>query len=71
MLRRPPGQPSLASRKLLKKYSSLKEKGAFNVATKLKRVLEKKHLKLGVKKDKKEKKEKKDRILLHSYSTSD
>ena len=46
----------------------LKEKGAFNVATKIKRVLEKKHLKLGVKKDKKAKKEKKDGVLLRYQS---
>ncbi|CAE7765163.1 ATG18A [Symbiodinium microadriaticum] len=57
-------KPNEEHKKLLKKYSVLKEKGAFNVATKIKRVLEKKHLKLGVKKDKKAKKEKKDGVLL-------
>ena len=46
------------ARKLLKKYNSLKEKGAFNIQTKIKRVMEKRQ-KLGGFQQKKEKKVKK------------
>mmetsp|Transcript_93629 Transcript_93629/g.166600 ORF Transcript_93629/g.166600 Transcript_93629/m.166600 type:complete len:119 (+) Transcript_93629:73-429(+) len=49
-------KPLEEHKQLLKKYNHLKDKGAFSVAAKLKRALEKKQL--GVKKVKKEKKEK-------------
>eukprot|EP00931_Biecheleriopsis_adriatica_P024350 TRINITY_DN151_c0_g1_i1.p1 TRINITY_DN151_c0_g1~~TRINITY_DN151_c0_g1_i1.p1 ORF type:complete len:133 (-),score=48.75 TRINITY_DN151_c0_g1_i1:105-503(-) len=56
-------KPLEEHKKLLKKYNHLKDKGAFSVAAKIKRALEKKATKGadGVKKDKKEKKEKKEK----------
>ena len=54
-------------RKLLKKYNLLREKGAFSVATKIKRALERKGDKLGIKKEKKDKKEKKARGYVLSH----
>ncbi|CAE7651706.1 ATG18A [Symbiodinium pilosum] len=54
-------KPLEEHKKLLKKYNLLREKGAFSVATKIKRALERKGDKLGIKKEKKDKKEKKEK----------